>query len=103
MNPWYCMPASSRDHDLLIRPLFSEVFEHWCKALSFQPLSLGHPLKSEFLHILQKVFFLLFNWLEMILVVLQIEMWTVKKMTSNRKNNLDTHTEYIICEVQGEL
>lgn len=38
----------------------------------------------------------------MILVVLQLEMWTVKT-TSNRKNNLDTHTEYIICEVQGEL
>lgn len=39
----------------------------------------------------------------MILVVLKLEMWTVKKTTSNHKNNLDTHTEYIICEVQGEL
>ena len=39
----------------------------------------------------------------MILVVLKLEMWTVKKTTSNQKNNLDTHTEYIICEVQCEL
>ena len=82
------MLASSRDHDFLIRLFFSKVFEHWYKALSFQPLSLKHPLKSEFLHILQQVFRLLFNWLEMILFVLQLEMWTVKKTTSIKKKKL---------------